>query len=261
MALAVALPLALPAEPNHSDSGKTVIHTLWSEHAQDSYPVAVHLPAGFDSARAALPVIFTLDGEGHLEPMRAAARAAGVDAIVVAIGNRAQRRRDYAPSGCGDQGGGLQRFFDFIRFELIPYLEANYPAGGERVLAGHSLGGLLVTHALLAEPPEQRRFDGYLISDPSYWCAPGYFARLRDGYGRRFDRLGARVHLTWAATDGNGDYARSFAHTLSTLAWTKGEFATRELAGTHTSIVRRAYEEGLRFVLKRNSGTGAPAER
>src|SRR5574342_722941 len=44
------------------------------------------------------------------------------------------------------------KFFNFLKSEVIPYVEKKYPANGERTLYGHSYGGLFVTYAFLMEP-------------------------------------------------------------------------------------------------------------
>jgi predicted alpha/beta superfamily hydrolase len=63
--------------------------------------------------------------------------------------------------------GGLDRFLDFIDEQVQPRVREAYPlAAAHRVLFGHSLGGLAVTHALLHRPDS---YEGWFAVSPSVW--------------------------------------------------------------------------------------------
>ena len=67
----------------------------------------------------------------------------------------------YNPSGSAD------KFINFIKKELFPYIENNYRVDTtDRCFCGHSFGGLLGTHILMEHP---RLFNRYIIGSPSYW--------------------------------------------------------------------------------------------
>jgi predicted alpha/beta superfamily hydrolase len=67
----------------------------------------------------------------------------------------------YNPSGSAD------RFINFIKKELIPYVENNYRVDTtDKCFTGHSYGGLLGSHILLEQP---HLFNRYIIGSPSYW--------------------------------------------------------------------------------------------
>jgi uncharacterized protein len=60
--------------------------------------------------------------------------------------------------------GGAAGFLDFIRNELIPFIDVRYPTvAAERAYFGHSLGGAFGLHALFAHPGT---FSHYAISSP-----------------------------------------------------------------------------------------------
>ena len=55
-------------------------------------------------------------------------------------------------------GGGAPDFLRFISEELMPFVNANYPADADDCgLAGDSLGGLFVLYAMLANPGKFRQ--------------------------------------------------------------------------------------------------------
>jgi predicted alpha/beta superfamily hydrolase len=79
------------------------------------------------------------------------------------------RGRDYTPTAAPEEptSGGADRFLAYLTDSLWPELARRFPlrpAG--RVLAGHSLGSLLVLHALFQPRPF---FDLALASAPSLW--------------------------------------------------------------------------------------------
>lgn len=58
-----------------------------------------------------------------------------------------------------------KKFLRFLEEELIPELDQNYRTSDYRILFGHSLGGLLTTHAYL-QPTSA--FKAFLAIDPSF---------------------------------------------------------------------------------------------
>jgi predicted alpha/beta superfamily hydrolase len=96
--------------------------------------------------------------------------------IVVGIANT-DRNRDLTPTHADVKhsdgtpepmptSGGADKFLDFIQTELVPEIEKRYPTQPYRILAGHSLGGLFTTHALITRPD---LFNAYMASSPSLW--------------------------------------------------------------------------------------------
>lgn len=58
---------------------------------------------------------------------------------------------------------GASRYLEFIKKEVIPYIEKTYRTHSFSVLAGHSLGGDFVIYSLLKEPD---LFDAYIAGSP-----------------------------------------------------------------------------------------------
>lgn len=95
--------------------------------------------------------------------------------IVVGIPNT-NRTRDLAPtkgiphpfidSAMIAASGGGEAFMEFMKKELIPHIEANYPTTPYRMLIGHSLGGITAMSALVNHTD---LFNSYVSIDPSMW--------------------------------------------------------------------------------------------
>lgn len=87
--------------------------------------------------------------------------------IIVSLFNT-DRNRDFLPTHneSNRTSGGADQFLNFLKKELIPYINKTYPSDGENTIFGHSFGGVFVTYALLTEP---QLFSSYIAADPSYW--------------------------------------------------------------------------------------------
>ena len=83
------------------------------------------------------------------------------------------RERDYLPPiNDADNTKGGDEFLQFIKMELIPYMEQNYSTDpNDRGLMGYSLGGLFTTWAFKEEP---ELFHKLAIISPSLWYGDEY---------------------------------------------------------------------------------------
>jgi len=124
------------------------------------------------------PVLILLDGYTHFKT------TAGIvhfmssynnrnylipEMIIVAIEN-VDRERDLTvtkikTNRVNTMGGG-SNFLNFIDKELIPFIDQSYSTEAERILVGHSLGGLLAVNSYM---DKDSLFDYYLSIDPSIW--------------------------------------------------------------------------------------------
>ncbi len=68
----------------------------------------------------------------------------------------------------GDDDGGADAFLGFLTDTLAPEIERRYPEASatDRILFGHSLGGLFTAYALLTRPGS---FATFLANSPSLW--------------------------------------------------------------------------------------------
>ncbi len=93
------------------------------------------------------------------------------EVIMVAIENT-NRLRDFAPTvnldprGPVGQGGGADKFLDFLEIELIPYIDQNYRTHDFKVISGASIAGLLTIHSLQSRP---HLFQAHVAYSPAVW--------------------------------------------------------------------------------------------
>ena len=128
---------------------------------QKKYPVMILLDGSthFKTAAGIVHFMSSDRNRNHLMP----------ETIIVAIEN-VDRERDFTVTKIqttrpNTMGGG-RNFLSFIETELIPYLDEHYRTEPYRLLAGHSLGGLLTVNAYM---DEHSIFNAFLAIDPSIW--------------------------------------------------------------------------------------------
>lgn len=218
-----------------------------------SYPLSIYLPPASAGPRKDLPVVYVLDGESWFQTLVGIVDAAHTPVIVVAIQTAGQRNRDFVPANtCTLGGGGHVAYLDFLRQELIPYVEANvggHPAG--RILFGHSHGGSFVFYALFAEAAAGHSFKAYLASDASIPCMPEAAAQWERSYAAQQAALPVRLHVS-CATGGNCASDLDYADVLAARRYPGLALKVQSYAGSHTGIVPQVLADGLPFAL----GTG-----
>jgi predicted alpha/beta superfamily hydrolase len=153
---------------------------IHSEILGDDREYWIHLPMDYEKrGQYNYPVLYVTDGDEHFF------LASGLTEflssqfiipkfIVVAIFHK-DRNHDLTPTHCsqdvfGNKGeaakvsGGGEKLLQFIEKELIVQVEEKYRASSYRILAGHSLGGLLCTYAYLTR---SNLFKGFISMDPA----------------------------------------------------------------------------------------------
>jgi predicted alpha/beta superfamily hydrolase len=92
--------------------------------------------------------------------------------LVVGIQNVERRHDLVGPTSVAEEqkaaphAGGAERFRQFLRDELKPYIAAHYRFTAQSAIVGESLAGLFVLETLLVDPA---LFDAYIAVDPSVW--------------------------------------------------------------------------------------------
>ncbi|MDB5231239.1 MAG: hypothetical protein JWN76_2044 [Chitinophagaceae bacterium] len=130
------------------------------------------------------PVLYLLDAEAQMAMVAGQVQYMSESypiipgLIVVGIANT-DRMRDLTPThsilgadgkpdtsanSVGRNSGGGEKFLQFIKEELMPFIEGRYPTAPYKILAGHSLGGLTAVHAMVNHPG---MFNSYIALSPS----------------------------------------------------------------------------------------------
>lgn len=167
--------------------------TIPSKMLNEQRQIYVHVPKK-DSANPnkAFPVLYLLDGENHFHLLSAyidyLSHFEIIPPIMVVGIISKDRRKDLTPtksifdySGEVDSTysttGGNEPFFQFLKSELIPYIETNYKVEPYKVFAGHSLGGITAINCMFTRPD---MFNAYIGISPSLWWDNKYTLKLAE---------------------------------------------------------------------------------
>lgn len=177
-------------------------HHIYSNILGEDRSYWLSLPASYHSPHSSYkryPVLIVLDGNtlfrhisGMVDFMSAETyRNQRIPEMIVVAINNVNRNRDFTPDKIitrrpNDFGGG-DNFLKFLEEELIPELDQEYRTIPYRILFGHSLGGLLATHAYMKE---NTVFNSFIAADPSLgsWDAETMDQKLEKLTMNSFDR-------------------------------------------------------------------------
>ena len=195
------------------------------------YELYIKLPQGYAEDKGKkYPVIYITDAVWHIEVLSTSTPFLMPDAILVgiswqrdiskewkkALGEYASRYRDYnlgksdnAEEQALYQFGGADKHLDFIRKDVIPFVENNYRTAPEnRTYFGYSIGGTFGAYTLMKHPDT---FKNYLLGSPSLWGEVSLLSEL----GAKHKNLNANVLITFGSEEyGIGKSALDFMRTL-----------------------------------------------
>ena len=167
--------------------------------------INVWLPPGYAESDQTYPVLYVLDGGTdqdfhHISGLAQLGTVNGTtrDVIVVGIATMDRRNELALPTGNAEliarypTQGHSQRFRDFIRSEVQPWVAASFRTNGQETLMGESLAGLFVVETLLADP---EMFDAYVAVSPSLWWDGGALAARADEFLAGHDGTSRRLFL------------------------------------------------------------------
>ncbi|MEM7099158.1 MAG: alpha/beta hydrolase-fold protein [Pseudomonadota bacterium] len=257
----------------------TLRHHMTSEAIGEQYVIDVYVPP---NATEAMPVVYLTDGNtmfpivlNTMHLLRLGNELPPL--ILVGIGYQkadqsiSLRNRDLTPTAderflqaSTSQGpavlpqaqpGGADAYLDFIRDQVKPFIESNYPAKpGDDTLMGDSLGGLFTLHALFTRPTEYAR---YVAGSPSLWWDEGVSFATEANYAQTQDDLQARVFLSVGSLEespGSEEYRmvsnmHKMADILESRSYPSLQLTRVEFDGeTHLSVIPATFGRGLRAV-------------
>ena len=135
--------------------------TVHSKVLGEDRTLLVRLPGDYAGSDKKYPVIYKLDGEmvNFVQTVSAANylldwMEKAPDPIIVGIANT-DRARDMSPAQ------GADKFIQFLKEELIPFIDKNYRTSGFRTLGGQSASATFACYSFLKRPS---LFDASILS-------------------------------------------------------------------------------------------------
>ncbi len=186
------------------------VHALVDPVSKRIYDLYIKLPPGYDlpaNATRRYPVVYLNDGPYTFQVASGVTRvpfrhtffrefilvgigyAHGEDAMV-------SRRRDMTPSTVATMDsatGGAQAYFNFIKQQVIPYVDRTWRTDpAERTLTGQSYGALFGLWVALTEPDV---FRHYILGSTSIWYDKHMLYRTEAAYATTHRDLRADLYF------------------------------------------------------------------
>jgi len=189
----------------HSAEGSYINNTeiLQSKVLNEERKVVVRLPKSYaKNTTQHYPVIYRLDGAGNLPMMNAVferlqSQSAAPEVIIVAIENTDRLRDMYPtvnqdPRGPVGVGGGGAKFLEFIKTELIPFVDKSYRTHDYKVIAGASAGGAFALYTM--QSPDL--FQAHIAYSPAVWWNDGSLVKSNKSYIKKAKDMDAFVFMS-----------------------------------------------------------------
>ena len=201
--------------PKSANEGVPVImghtYTLFSEVLGMDRRLTVRLPYGYDKAKdKSYPVVYVIDGGPEQDFPHIAGIAQSGDInwtftpfILVGIETINRRHQIVPPAAdvktyekeLGQKPGGSAKFREFIRKDVMAWVEGRYRTNGRKAVMGESLAGLFVIETLFEEP---NLFDDYISVSPSMWWEDMKYGVEAKAYLNNLPSAPRRLYITSA---------------------------------------------------------------
>lgn len=196
------------------------IRSLKSKDTGREYDLYIRKPSDMSGAKK-YPILYLLDGQWDFKLLDSIHGGLFYDryipeTIIVGItysgenpNYDALRAMDYTPTARPDVkgSGDAPKFLNFLKTEVIPLIEKEYPAdSSKRILMGSSYGGLFTLYAMFDDP---NYFYGYVAAAPavafdnniSFTEEKKYFEKRKDLPVRLYIGVGDNELLTKPVKD------------------------------------------------------------
>lgn len=251
---------------------RTEVHKITSIANGNLYPIYIALPGSYNYTTETYPVVFMLDAYSSFGTMTQMVRLLAFnkelpELVIVGISSEGgskefnyNRMRDYTPTELKSEkeklaipvSGGGKRFLQFIKDELIPFVESRYRIKkDDKTLVGHSLGGLFVLYTLLSEP---NLFNKYVAVSPALMLDNEFILKQEKSFAEKNSKLNASVYTTIGSLE-DSTFIKPWNHLVASInshnyegLKLKSEIANNE---THYTIIPYIATHGLKAVFEK----------
>jgi len=246
----------------------TQVKVFHSQIIADDFYLFISLPDDYDQSDKKYPVLYLLDGDVAFGMATSIARYLQFgntipDLIIVGIGYGAlkknegnMRSRDYtiSPKRGRSGTGGAPKFREFLKEELIPYIEKTYrTVPDDKTISGYSLGSLFAIYTLFTEPG---LFNRYIIGSPHLsWDEYRIFTVQEEAY-EKMDDIEAKIFISVGSEEDEEKYFNPIDEMVTLIDEKEYESLKMETkvfdGGTHLICPPEALAYGLVSVFSKN---------
>ena len=241
--------------------------------AGQEYELHIMLPRGYKAADKKYPVVYLMDGQWDFPVVTGLYSYHYYDGfipelIIVGVtwsGEQVNydslRMRDYTPTKIEGmrtpvaevnwpQSGGADRFLEFMKQELFPFIESNYKAdGNNRTLMGSSAGGIFTLYTLLTQPG---LFTGYAAASPYIPWDNGVLYKYEKEFAKKRLPHPVRLYMTLGDMETTRAAFEKFSATMMARKNPSVRVHSKILENTgHGGTKSETYARGLQYVFER----------
>jgi CubicO group peptidase (beta-lactamase class C family)/predicted alpha/beta superfamily hydrolase len=259
--------------------------SLYSAVLKEHRPFKIIFPKKYNpSSTDRFDVLYVLDGEWNTSLAEKVyeflefAKFIPTNMLIVSVPNYYRnginmRERDFTPTSTENKdakfgwmkssliSGGASNFLQFLKKELVPFINKKYPTKPENnILYGTSLGGLFAIYTYLQEPT---LFKSYLTVEPSLWWDNGYMTKTAV---KSLANDKSPANTLWISSrDGEALSEMGIASFDSALTqkapdnlhWKVASYSNE----THFSAIWKGIYDGLKFTYAKSKTDGALMNR
>jgi len=245
----------------------TELRIIHSNIIEDDYYLYVKLPNNYQETNKSYPVIYLLDGDIAFTMAWSTVRYLQYgkhlpDVIIVGIGYGSlltrdednMRERDYTISKFRDRenSGGGKNFLQFLKTELLPYIDSEYRTNpSKRIINGYSLGGLMVTYVFLND---NDLFNSYIAGSPYLSLDKDYLGELMKKSSNELKKSRAKLFISFGELEDKNLYLNPIRDMTENLDKTGFNEANVKMhafdGGSHFTCPSEAMVYGLKFVFE-----------
>jgi predicted alpha/beta superfamily hydrolase len=243
---------------------RSEIRQLHSSETGRDYDLYIRLPDEYEKyPKVKYPVLYLLDAQWDFKMMDSIYGSLKYDGfipemIIVGItysGDKPDyetlRAKDFTPVNTNNVpgSGDAPKFLAFLKDTVIPFVESNYQTRpSERVLMGHSYGGLFTLYAMFTEPS---LFSGYVSGSPVTVYDTNFSFKQEEAYFEQNKELPTRLYIFVGGEESLLYPVTQFVDVLQSRNYEGLKLETRVIEGEgHSSSKTEGYNRGLRFVFQ-----------
>jgi predicted alpha/beta superfamily hydrolase len=256
--------LASAQYPTVTIPGTQVRKIISEKVSGQEYELQILLPGGYKQSNKKYPVVYVMDAQWDFPLVKSIYGQQYYDGFIpelIIVGVTwgginpnpdSLRARDYTPAKEQrlPQSGGADKFLDFMKTELFPFVEKNYNAdAGNRILMGCSLGGLFTVYTMFTHTD---MFAGYAAASP----AVGWDKEVLYNYEKEFaaNKLNkpVRLYLTVGDVERSRPVFEKFSNYISSKKYPGVSIKSKVLENTgHSGTKSETYNRGLQFIFEK----------
>lgn len=228
------------------------------------YELQISLPGGYKESNKKYPTIFVMDaqwdfplvtsiyGQQYFDGFIPEAIIVGITWGGISPNPDNLRARDYTPTreGPSTQTGGADKFLDFMKQELFPFLDANFRVDStQRVLMGCSLGGLFTLYSMFTHTD---MFTGYVAASPAVAWDKEVLYKFETAFNRQQIKRPLRLYLTVGDLEAGKESFKKMSDFMMSRNYSNLAIRSKILENTgHSGTKSETYSRGLQFVFER----------